>query len=118
MALSKINQSVCEGQIKQAREAIEKVDREIMHKLQRRWQLSRYIGEKKHKIGLPIYDENREDEVVDKFLAVIEDDQRTNGDTNKLMEPIPMDLAESLIRDILFEMRSYSQELFEKENGN
>lgn len=118
MGLSKIDTSLHRAQIRQAREAIEKVDREIMHKLQRRWQLSRYIGERKHDLDLPIHDEEREDEVVEKALETVCEDERENGDTNKLLEPMPEDLAEKLIRHILFEMRSYSQKLFEEENGD
>lgn len=59
-------------ELKQARLEINKLDKEIVRLLERRFDLVSEIGEYKRKQNLPVYDEDRERQVIESCIGFLE----------------------------------------------
>ena len=62
-------------ELKQARLEINKLDKEIVRLLEKRFDLVREIGNYKRKHNLPIYDEDRERQVIESCLTFLENEE-------------------------------------------
>ena len=49
----------------------EKIDLELIKLLEQRMILSKKIGDYKKELGLPVYDPSREEELKNKYLAIV-----------------------------------------------
>lgn len=81
------------AEIEKLRKEIEQIDEEIVRLLSRRFQIVRELARLKHKLGLPVYDPAREEDVRKRWLASAE------------QHNVPREIARSIVDTIL----SYSK---------
>ena len=74
MATSKEGMNGMENQLEEAREIINRVDREMARLFVQRMEASRQVAAYKREHGLPVFDAAREAAVIQRNLSYIEDD--------------------------------------------
>lgn len=81
--------------LENARKEINKIDKEIVHLLERRLNVVMEIGKYKKENNLPVYDEEREKAVINNCLSYLENKKFSNSieeiykqimDSSKLLE--------------------------------
>ena len=63
--------------LEQYRQQIEEIDKQIIDLLTHRMDLSKAIGELKKEIGIPVYDPQREEELKNKNLSLVDERYRS-----------------------------------------
>jgi len=90
------------------KDQINEADKEILILIKRRYQLAKKLAEYKHKQNLPIFDENREDEIIRQVVKLAEEMNISQGAVRKMYHEL---LLESKVQ-----MEAYIRKKFKIEN--
>ncbi|EJX00023.1 protein containing Chorismate mutase domain protein [gut metagenome] len=93
------------NQLEEARRVIDHVDRQMAALFEQRMEAVRHVAEFKATHGLPVLNREREEEVVSRNLALLED-------------PALYPYYETFIRDLMALSRRYQAELLELLKNN
>ncbi|MDR0614903.1 MAG: chorismate mutase [Lactobacillales bacterium] len=95
--------------MKELREEMDKLYMELLPVLEKRIEISKKIGEYKYEHNLPIYDEKRENQILDKIKKILKN--KENGD--EIMKNL-MDFFEDskmIQRNVIYKLEKENERL-------